>query len=661
MDALVLVAFAAWALSSGWRARRQASRSLEDYFLAGRQLRGWQAGVSMAATQFAADTPLLVTGLIATAGIFGLWRLWIYALAFLLLGFVLAPCWRRMRVLTDAELAERRYAGRPAVALRVAKALYFGTVFNCVVLAMVLFAAKEIAEPFLHWSRWLPAPLFDALLQAVRAVGVPYAREVAELGAGPADVWIRSTENLISLALLVAVTAGYSAVGGLRGVVRTDLMQFALMMVSMGLFAVWVVDRVGGLDALSAGLAAASEGGRTAGMTTRELLSFTPAGARETTWAVLGVLSLQWIVQMNADGTGYLAQRAMACRSDRDASQAAIVFTFLQVVLRSLLWLPLGLGLLLLFPPEPGLALEALRADREASFVRGMAALPPGLLGLMLTAMLAALASTIDTHLNWGASYWTRDLYERVVCRGLLGRTPSPRALVWVARLSSALILGVALVILPRLSSIQVAWHVSLLLGAGMGVMLVLRWLWWRVTAWAELATLAASALLAPVLLLGVPHEREALRLLWMALGATSVGVAVSLWGPAEPLERLVEFHRRARPPGFWGPVARADGEDPWTGRRRLAEGLAATVLAAWSVFASLVGLGTWLVGSPAPPWMPWRGAWILGLLASAIAVAPLWWRRLADADASADASDSDSDASADASDSDSDSADVAT
>jgi len=631
IDVAILLAFAAWALAAGLRARSVAGRNLEEYFLAGRTLPGWQAGASMAATQFAADTPLLVTGLIATAGIFALWRLWIYALAFLLLGFVLAPLWRRAEVLTDAELAELRYSGRPAAWLRTAKALYFGTLFNCVVLAMVLFAAKEIAEPFLRWHDWLPAPLFDSISDLVRAVGVPYASaaqaaSAASDGAG-ADVWMRSTDNLISLGLLVGLTLSYSAVGGLRGVVRTDIMQLAIMLLATLGYAVWVVDAIGGLASLHGAIAATFDGGGPTGLTTAELLAFTPDHARDASLAVLAVIGLQWLVQMNADGTGYLAQRTMACRSDRDARLAALVFTGLQIVLRSLLWLPLGLGLLLLFPPDPGLSPELLRAEREASFVRGMTALPDGLRGLMLTAMIAALASTIDTHLNWGASYWAHDLYERIVCRGWLGRTPSPRSLVWVARLSSALILCAALAILPNLSSIQTAWQTSLLLGAGMGVVLVLRWIWWRVTAWAELATLIASALLAPALIAWVPAEREALRLLLMAAGATLAGVAVARFGPQEDAERLAEFYRRVRPPGLWAPIASRTGEPGDEGLRRLARGLGATALAAWSCFALLTGLGSWLAGSPAPALLPWRPAWIALLVGSALGVVPLWWR----------------------------------
>ena len=247
LDWLIVVGFVLYAIGSGLRARRVASRNLEEYFLAGRTLRGWQAGISMAATQFAADTPLLVTGLIATSGIFALWRLWIYAVAFLLMGFVLAPSWRRARVLTDAELSELRYSARPAAALRAIKAVYFGTIFNCTVLAMVLWAAKEIAEPFLLWDRWLPAALFEFARSVVVEVGVPFAREVG----GGADLWTRSANNLISLGAIVLVTTLYSATGGLRSVVRTDVVQFGLMLLGTAFYAGWLVESIGGMSAVT--------------------------------------------------------------------------------------------------------------------------------------------------------------------------------------------------------------------------------------------------------------------------------------------------------------------------------------------------------------------------------------------------------------------------
>jgi solute:Na+ symporter, SSS family len=627
IDVLILLAFVVYSIVSGFRNREIASESLEEYFLAGRTLRGWQAGISMAATQFAADTPLLVTGLVATGGIFALWRLWIYAIAFLMMGFLLAPSWRRARVLTDAELTELRYGSRAAAPLRGIKAIYFGVIFNCSVLAMVLLAATRIAEPFLHWDQWLPSAVFDPLRMATQWGGVPFT--VTDVSS--ADVWIRSTNNLLSIGVIVLVTTFYSTTGGLRSVVATDIVQFGMAMLATLLFSIFVVDHVGGLSGIHAKLEASfSRGGAFSGMSIEQLLAFTPAHAKDASLAVLAVLGLQWLVQMNADGTGYLAQRSMACRSDGDAKVAAIVFTLAQVVLRSLLWIPLALGLLVLFPPDASLPKEGFAARREFTYVQGIAeVLPDGLKGLMLAGMLAALASTLDTHLNWGASYLSNDIYKRFICEGWKGRAPSPRSLVWVARGSNALILLLSLLLVPMLQSVQTAWQVSLLLGAGMGVLLVLRWLWWRINAWGELAAIACSLIVAPVLLLQFHgEEHEALRLLLMAAGSTSAGIIVSLVAGPDPQEKLAAFYERAHPPGFWGPVA--DKVAPDAARRSIAKlwrGLLTVVLASLSMFSLLVGFGSWLVDSPPPTWFPHSQAWILALLGLGFGLVPIWVR----------------------------------
>ena len=623
LDLLIVAAFVVYAVSSGLRSRRLASRSLEEYFLAGRSLKGWQAGISMAATQFAADTPLLVTGLIAVGGIFALWRLWVFAFAFLLLGFVLSASWRRVGVITDAELSEIRYGSAPAAALRAFKAIYFGTVINCTVLGMVLLAATRIAEPFLLWDQWLPAGLFEPVVSLVRWVGEPLTAASAAEGG---QVWVLSARNLISIVAILAVTAFYSTTGGLRSVVRTDLVQFAVMMVGTAIFAVIVVGEVGGLSELPARIEQAFAAGGPGGITPSQLLAFEPSQATGITGPLLLLLSIQWLVHFYADGTGYLAQRCMACRSEDDARQAALVFTIAQILVRSLLWLPLGLGLLLIFPPDLGLSIELLTAEREATYVRGMAELlPVGVLGLLLTGMLAALASTVDTHLNWGASYWTNDLYKRFIAPRLLGREPTARSLVWVARGANLAIVVLSLWVMTQLTSIATAWQTSLLLGAGIGVVLVLRWIWWRITAWGELATIAASLVLAPFLL--ASDLPEAVRLLVMAGAATVAGIAVSLLGAPESPERLVEFYRRARPPGFWGPIAIAAGDDGPAVARRLWRGLAAAFIAAFSMLCVLAGSGTWLVGGPAPTWFPWRAPWIALLLLGGLALVPLWWR----------------------------------
>jgi len=558
----------------------------------------------------------------ATAGIFALWQLWIYALAFLFMGFVLASSWRRAGVITDAELTEVRYGDKAAAVLRGVKAVYFGTIFNCTVLAWVLFAAAKIAEPFLLWDLWLPSGVFQPVVDLVKWVGVP-------LTVGPAndqEVWVKSAANLISIGLMVLVTTLYSATGGLRSVVATDIVQFFIMLLGTLGFTIIVVAKVGGLAAVKEQIFEKFATGGPGGILPEQILAFTPDQAKDASLALLFLFALQWIIQLNSDGTGYLAQRSMACRSEKDAKIAAIVFTFAQVLLRSLLWLPLGLGLLILFPPDPNLAQEYLQADREATYVRGMAELlPPGLMGLMLTAMLAALASTVDTHLNWGASYWTNDIYKRFICQAWLRREPGERSLVWVARFSNILILTIALVIMTQLTSINEAWQLSLLLGAGMGVVLILRWIWWRMNAWAEIAAILISLVIAPILLIYVDDQHHALRLLVMAVVSTVAAlVAIRVAGP-EDRDRLLSFYERVRPLGFWGPIAEAVGNDD--GPRRLWRSLQTMMTCGFSVFCLLVGIGTWLTGSPPPFWFPWQSLWIVGLILTGLALCPLWYQ----------------------------------
>ena len=619
LDVLIILAFVVYAVCVGFAHRRKASQNLEEYFLAGRSLTGWKAGFSMAATQYAADTPLLVAGLVATAGIFSLWRLWVYGIAFLMMGFVFASSWRRARVLTDAELTELRYSGTAAAVLRALKAIHLGTLLNCTVLAMVLIAATRIAEPFLQWHLWVPG-LIESLARFMEAFGFL----LTSLPADHPEVWTYSANNVVSIAAIVAFTWLYSTTGGLRSVVSTDIVQFSIMMLATALYAGFILWHIGGLGALSGKLQTLYGADATQG-----LLSFGPIRWDQATMLVCTVLAVQWFAQINADGTGYLAQRSMACRTDNDARLAAVTFTFAQVLLRSLLWLPIILGLLILYPAESlpafGSAPEAFRVEREASFAIGIRdVLPPGARGLMLTGMLAALASTVDTHLNWGASYWTNDLYKRFMMEQWLKRTPTSRELVWVARLSSVGILIIALLIGMNLTSIQSAWHLSLLFGSGLGVVLILRWLWYRINAYSELTASVVSFAISPVLLFGFPHLSEGARLLWMTGISTVAVVAITLLTRPESEETLRTFYARAKPYGFWGPIARTLGEDPASPRRALKRASAATAAASATLFCLLTGLGIWIVRAP-------RGSALLGplaLIAIGLALIP-WWVRL--------------------------------
>ena len=525
-------------------------------------------------------------------------------------------------MLTDAELAEVRYGGRAAAALRAIKAVYFGLIFNCTVLAMVLFAAARIAEPFFPWHAWLPVAVFEPIAAIVEWVGVPLTTVGAPAAPTDPGVWVRTADNVVSLSLVLAVTAFYSTMGGLRAVVRTDIAQLGLALAGTAVYAAYVMRAAGGRSGLREGLDAALAD-HPGAMSTDALLAFTPGEAHAVGFALMAALALQWLIQINADGTGYLAQRCMACRSDRDAVRATVIFSWTQILVRSLLWLPIAVGLLIVFPAG-GSAGAGFTAAREATYVAGIAELlPPGARGILLASLLAALASTLDTHLNWGASYLTNDLYARfwLPARGV--GEADPASLVRVARIANLLIVLAALVIMTRLDSIQTAWKASLLLGAGAGATLVLRWLWWRVTAEAEIASIVVSMLTAPVLLTTIGAANEALRLLVMAAVATAAAVAVSVLRPPRDRAGLLRFYERVRPPGFWAPVAADAGESGAAARQRLVLGLARTVAAGLSLFCMLVGVGTLLVDGTPPAWLPWPRLWAPTLIATSLALAP--------------------------------------
>ena len=611
IDLLIVMTFVSLSIFTGLRARKKASQNLQEYFLAGKTLTGWKAGLSMAATQFAADTPLLVTGLIATGGIFLLWRLWIYGIAFLMMGFIFGASWRRAGVLTDAELTEIRYSGKGVLSLRVLKAVYYGTVINCIVLAMVLVAAVRISEVFLPWNEWLPPGLYDLLLTITKSLGLSIGAIYTAI-----DPAIATTNNLISILLILGFTALYSTTGGLRSVVVTDLMQFVLGMVGTFVYAFIIVDHVGGLGTMAEKVATIYGSG-----TADKLLSFGPPGG-EMLMPFLIIIGIQWFFQMNSDGTGYLAQRTMACATDKDARIAALVFTWMQVLVRSLIWLVIGVGLLVIYPFTPEAASgDQFVAARELLFVTGIDdLLPIGIRGLMLTGLLAALASTIDTHLNWGASYWSNDVYNRLICNHWLKREPKNRELVLVARLSSVIILIIALIIMANLGSIQTTWFISLLFGAGMGSVLVMRWLWERINLHSELAAMAISLVLAPILL--VATNAEWIRLSLMALFSTVAAVTVTYFTPRTDVKVLKAFYKRVNPVGFWRKTAALVDGDPRKPLNDFIREAKTTLLTALSLFLMLIGAGKLLIRPPTESsFLPWL------CIALSLFLIRFWWK----------------------------------
>ena len=615
LDWIIVLAFISYSLFEGFRSRRQSSENLSEYLLAGRTIRGWRAGFSMAATQFAADTPLLVMGLIAVGGVFSLWRLWIYGLAFLLMGFVLAAAWRRAGVLTDAELTVKRYSGKGVLALRALKGIYYGTVINCVIMAFVLVAAVRIFEIFLPWHEWLGGPVYDLLLNMVESSGFVLSSAGADIGET-----VATTNNIISIVAMLAFVATYSTAGGLRSVIATDVAQLILMMFATAAYTWIAVSQSGGIDDMPTRLVELY-GEENAD----RFLSFAP-GAGEALMPFLVIISLQWIFQMNSDGTGYLAQRSMACRSDRDARIAAVIFTVIQIVVRSLLWLMIGVALLILYPFDPATPItDSFIGERELTFVHGFNdLLPAGLRGLMLAGMLAALASTISTHLNWGASYWSNDLYKGVWVEKIRGKTATSRQLVVVAKLSNIIVLAIALTIMVNLGSIQNAWLVSLLFGAGTGAVLLLRWLWERINLYCEIAAILVSLIAAPILLLTV--EAEWLKLLLMSVVSTAAVAIAAYVTPATDRAVLHAFYRQVRPPGWWRNTAASAGIDPAEPLDRLKRFAIPLVAAAISVYCWLIGSAKLLLQHDAR--LFGAAVFVAGLL-----VAPVWLRALLKAD----------------------------
>tara|TARA_B100000315_G_scaffold72003_1_gene65634 strand:+ start:1921 stop:3792 length:1872 start_codon:yes stop_codon:yes gene_type:complete len=613
IDLAIVLAFVIYSVSAGFRARSKASRNLVEYFLAGRSIPGWKAGFSMAATQYAADTPLLVMGLMATGGIFMLWRLWIYALAFLLMGFVLGRAWRRSMILTDAEFTEVRYSGKGVLALRGLKAVYYGTVINCTVMAMVLVAAIRISETFLLWHEWLPAGVYDIILGWVQAVGVELSSGVTGL-----ETWIATANNILSIVTILAFVALYSTTGGLRSVVATDIVQFSVAMIATFIYAVIAVTEAGGLGGMIDKMVLLYGEVRTS-----EMLSFSP-NSWDAVLPFLVLIGLQWFFQMNSDGTGYLAQRTMACRTDTGARFAGFVFTVAQVLVRSLFWLPIGVALLVLYPYDPAAASgEAFVASREILFATGIKdLLPVGIRGLMLTGLLAALASTIDTHLTWGASYWSNDIYKRIVNEAWLKRQPSSKELVLIARLSNILILAIALTIMANLGSIQTAWYISLLFGAGMGSVLVLRWLWERINLYSEVAAIATSLIVAPIILFSVNDEW--LRLLLMSVSSTVAVLVVTVLTPETDESILDEFYRRITPPGLWRKTAARLGFDAGQPGQAFRDGAYLVITVAATIFLLLVGVGKLMLPGPGSSSL---SAWFMVLLG--LAAISLWWKKV--------------------------------
>ena len=612
VDLFLVLAFVIYSVSVGFFAKSKASKSLTEYFLAGRSIKGWKSGVSIAATQYAADTPLLVTGLVATGGIFMLWRLWIYGISFLFIAFVLSKSWWRSGILTDAELVEVRYSGKAAIWLRGVKALFYGVIINSSVLAMVLLAATRISEVFLVWDQWLSPNLYNTILQWVTYFGINFSA-----GAITGDIWVASTNNIISMVLIIAFVTLYSTTGGLRSIIQTDVVQFVIAMVATLLYAIFIVRETGGLSNMLDQLVTLYGEART-----NQILSFMPTGG-ELVFPFLVIISLQWLFQMNSDGTGYIAQRLMASKSVKEARKAGLIFSILQILIRSLLWMPIIIGVLILYPFDPAATMDtAFTAQREMTFVIGMKdILPEGVRGLMLLGMLAALSSTISTLLSWGASYWSNDIYKRIINEAWLKRKPKHSEQILVARMSNFVVLFFALIIMGYMGSIQAAWYLTLLFGASVGSVLILRWLWERINIYSEIAAIGSAFIIAPIILYTV--DEEWLKLLIMSASSTIIVIVVTYLTPPTNQKVLANFYKRISPSGYWKKTAQQIGEDPKGSVREFWGNIKIVALSALTIFSLLVGISKLLF-----PQTDQSIYFPIVLIIIGLGAIPFWWKK---------------------------------
>ena len=578
LDWGIVVGYLVLAVLVGALVSRRASRSLEDYFVAGRNLPWWWLGTSMVATTFAADTPLVVSALVAQHGIAGNWFWWSWGIAHVTMAVFYASLWRRAHVVTDAEFLELRYAGKPATILRGFKAVFFAVVINGIVLGWVIRAMSKISSPFVHWDSWLGAGLF-ARLQSL----------------WPHWLLFGSLGDTLTVLVLFGLITLYSSMGGINGVILTDLVQFLIAIVASAIFAVIAVNEVGGMHGLLASLHRIYPDAH-------QILAFVPRSG--AAWLPIQVfiiyLAVQWWAQYFSDGSGYIAQRLFTARSDAHAEGGALWFCVANYGLRTWPWVLIGLVSLVLFPlasaagAGPGASIVA--ADREMAYPVLMARLlPAGVLGLTFVSLLAAFMSTVDTHINWGSSYIVNDLYRR-----FLRPDASEREMVLVSRITVVGISVLAILIASQISSVERAWKLFVALGAGLGLPSMMRWVWWRVNAYTEIVGMVTAVATAVVLYALFPGMRDEYVLVGVVAVAMPAALIATFVTPPVPDAHLRKFVTQVQPPGWWGRFAQPERRASWWWLA------VAWVLGNLSVFGLTFGTGYMLFGH-----VFW-GAWLL-------------------------------------------------
>jgi solute:Na+ symporter, SSS family len=570
VDWSIVAAYFLLSAGIGFAFTKRGGESLSEYFISGRAVPWWLAGASMVATTFAADTPLVVTGIVAANGVAGNWLWWDFLMSGMLTVFFFARLWRRANVMTDVEFAEIRYAGKSAATLRGFRALYLAIPINLIILGWVTRAMIKILTISLG-------------LRDVHFGGVTVPGQVIAVG------------------ICFLVTMMYSVAAGMWAVLWTDLVQFVIKMTAVIILAVYSVRAVGGMDKLKAGVAA-HFGSETAALSVLPV-KFTAHGIEAYAWMpllALGVfLGVQWWAAWypgaEPGGGGYVAQRIFSARTERDGVLATLFFNVAHYAVRPWPWIITGLATVLLYPNGVGPT-----HDHEGAYVQAFVdLLPTPWRGVMMAGFAAAYMSTVGTQLNWGASYLVNDFYKR-----FLNKTATEKHYVSVSRwMTIGLFLGSA-VVAWQLDTVKGAWEFLLALGSGTGLVLILRWYWWRINAWSEISAMIVSAVVSlavhPAIVAHYPPDDQrvvAVTMLVTMVVTTVVWLTVTYATPPEPDATLDAFYERVRPGGpGWAAVSErlGYGREPIPGGALAWTNWIAGIVA---VYSTLFGFGKIIFG----------------------------------------------------------------
>ena len=550
LDWTIVFAYFTLSLAVGIWASKQAGKDTKSFFLAGRNMPWWLLGVSMVATTFSTDTPNLVTDLVRQNGVSGNWAWWAFLLTGMLTVFIYAKLWHRSGVLTDIEFYELRYSGKAAAFLRGFRALYLGLVFNVLVMGAVSLAAVKFGEIVLGWPGW------------------------------------------VTLTIACSITLAYSTLGGLKAVIITDFVQFSLAMIGSIWAMIYILglEQIGGLSNLIAHANVVDK------------LALIPNLSDPDIWVpiLLVPLAVQWWASYypgaEPGGGGYIAQRMFSAKDEKNAVSATLFFNVAHYALRPWPWILIALSSLIVFPELSDIqnAFPNLPSDKlghDVAYPAMLTLLPTGLLGLVAASLIAAFMSTMSTQLNLGASYLVNDFYHRFI-----KPDASEKHLVNVGRLFTiiSIILGGGLGLI--LTSAGQAFTLLLMIGAGTGMIYILRWFWWRINAYTEIVAMVSSLCIAFYFNFIDQGFEGWEKIVIGAILTTVVWVVATYFTPPDDDKTLQNFVKKVNPGGpGWSKYSHGVSSEPWP----VPNGILCMILGCSAVYGVLLGVGQLIYGEP--------------------------------------------------------------